>query len=439
MEKSSSLPGDSLTPSANPADSEAQKKPSPLSTGKNMLWNSCGSIINLGLQWLITVVVVRLSSNYEAAGVLSLGMSVYNIFAPFAIYRMYTYQVSDVKRENALGEYFAFRIITCLIAFASCLVYAFLTCAQNAWLAIALFAAFKIVGLLIDVLHGEDQLNGRMDYIGKSLILQGLSTFIAFCLVFQITQSLEFAIFGMLVAATCVGLLFDLPHTKKLSAIKIGISKRKTLHLLAYCLPITLATIACSAVPSIPRQYLAFAQGNELLGAYASVAAPVAVIQMGASYIYNPLLSIFAKHNQTGDVKAFRKLFAQGLVGIIAIGILCAAAFQLMGPWLLTVIFGSGIEPYTYLLLPIVLLSLETAYIWFINDLLVALRVFGGSLIGNVAALAVAVVVTFPLVDCFGMNGVSFAGIVAFGACAIIMTAFLFPFLSTHCQKKRSD
>ena len=37
------------------------------------------------------------------------------------------------------------------------------------------------------------------------------------------------------------------------------------------------------------------------------------------------------------------------------------------------------------------------------------------------------------------MNGVSFAGIVAFGACAIIMTAFLFPFLSTHCQKKRSD
>ena len=56
--------------------------------------------------------VVRLSSGYEAAGTLSLAMSVYNIFAPFAIYRMYTHQVSDVKRENTVGEYFAFRIIT---------------------------------------------------------------------------------------------------------------------------------------------------------------------------------------------------------------------------------------------------------------------------------------------------------------------------------------
>lgn len=419
----------------NMIDIEQNERTEALSTGKNMLWNSFGSLTNLGLQWLITVFVVRLSSDYEAAGVLSLAMSVYNIFAPLAIYRMYTYQVSDVKRENSIGEYFAFRILTCGTALLCCIVYACVTCAQSAWLAIVLYAGFKAVGLLIDVLHGEDQLNGRMDYIGQSLALQGVSTFLVFCLVFWLTQSLEASIVGMLVATATIGLLFDLPRTGKFSAIKIGISKKKALRLLAYCFPITLATIACSAVPSIPRQYLAFSFGSELLGIYASVAAPVAIIQMGASYIYNPLLSQFAQHHYEKNVKAFRKLFFQAFLGIVAIGTACAIGFQLLGPTVLPLIFGESILPYTYLLAPIVVLSIETAYVWFINDLLVALRVFKGSFIGNALALIASIPLTFPLVNEFNMNGVSFVGIIAFGISALTMTAFLIP----HLTGKRNE
>ena len=171
-------------------NTEQNKGTEPLSTKQNMLWNSAGSITNLAHQCLNTVFVVRLSSDYEAAGVLSLAMSVYNIFSKLAVYRMYTYQVSDVKRENAIGEYFAFRIFTCSIALTFCIVYSIATCASGTWFAIGLYACFKIVGLLIDVLHGEDQLDGRMDYIGKSLMLQGVTTFVSFCVVFGVTQRL---------------------------------------------------------------------------------------------------------------------------------------------------------------------------------------------------------------------------------------------------------
>lgn len=401
-----------------------------LSTKQNMLWNSAGSIVNLSLQWLITVFVVRLSPDYEAAGILSLAMSIYNIFSPFAIYRMYTFQISDVKRENSVGEYLAFRFITCCIAFICCITYSIATCASDAWLAIGLYAGFKIIGLLIDVLHGEDQIDGRMDYIGQSLMLQGISTFSSFCVVFSLTQSLEVAIASMAIATALVGLLFDLPRTRKLALIKVGISREKVARLLTYCLPITLATIACSAAPTIPRQYLALTQGNEMLGIYASVAAPAAIIQMGASYIYNPLLSIFAKHNLNGDRAAFRKLFFQVLFGIIAIGIICAIAFELLGPILLPLVFGASIAPYCYLLLPIVIFSLATAYVWFVNDLLVVLRSFTGSFLGNTISLIASVPLMFPLVNNFDMNGVSFTGIAAFGISAIVMTMFLLPYLS---------
>ena len=164
-----------------PTSSKMRDVP-PLSTKQNMLWNSFGSITYLACQWLITIWLFASQADTKLQALFSLAMSVYNIFAPFAIYRMYTYQVSDVKRENTVGEYFAFRIITSSAALVCCLVYAALTCPGSALLAIALYAIFKIVGLLIDVLHGLDQVNKRMDYIGKSLVIQGVLTLAAFLL-----------------------------------------------------------------------------------------------------------------------------------------------------------------------------------------------------------------------------------------------------------------
>ena len=51
-----------------------------LSIKANMLWNSIGSMTYLGCQWLVTIFVVRLSSGYDAAGLLSLAMAVVGIF-----------------------------------------------------------------------------------------------------------------------------------------------------------------------------------------------------------------------------------------------------------------------------------------------------------------------------------------------------------------------
>lgn len=400
-------------------------KPTQLSLRKNMLWNSFGSIGYLAFQWLITILIVRLSEGYEAAGMLSLAMSVYNIFSPLAIYRMYTYQVSDVKRENSVGEYLAFRMLTSGLALISCMAYAAITCSPNVLIAIFLYAVFKICSLLIDVLHGVDQLNMRMDYIGKSLLMQGALTFAAFVGIFGITKSLEAALTGMAIATVSVGALYDIPRTRQFGPISIGISREKAIHLLKYCLPIVIAAVACAAVPSIPRQFLSLMQGESALGVYASVAAPVAIIQMGASYLYNPLLSVFsaqyAEHRTDDLVRTLGKV----TLGIAGIGIVCAVGFELLGPWLLATMFGPSIEPYTYLLLPIIGSAIVSAYVWFLNDLLVALRCFKGSLVGNIVAAGIALPATYCFVTAWDMNGVSFTCIAAYGIGALVMTAYL--------------
>ena len=137
---------------------QKQDLPEELSIRANMLWNSAGSLTYLACQWLTTIVIVRLSTGYDDAGMLSLAMSVVGIFSTFANYKMGTYQVSDIRHEHSLSDYLGFRCFMLAVAFVACMAYAFLTCSPGALLTVALYYVYRGFGLAIDVLHGADQL-----------------------------------------------------------------------------------------------------------------------------------------------------------------------------------------------------------------------------------------------------------------------------------------
>lgn len=380
-----------------------------LSAKQNILWSSFGSIVDLGCQWLITVLIVRLSSSFEAAGVYSLATAVYGVFHPVAQYKMYTFHLSDVKYEYHAGEYLAFNIITCSIALVGCIVYSVATAPLNYLAPIILYCLFRIAKVTIDVLHAEDQRNERMDYIGKSLALQGIFSVASFSFFFSLTKNLCLTLAFMTLSIIAVGILFDRPRTAMFDSLSISINPKKARHLLLYCLPIVLASLACSLNPAIPRQYLLSSQGEEALGIYAAVAAPVAIIQMGVNYVYYPLLGYFAQYWECGDREAFYKLLLKVTGLMLAAGLICTFAMRFFGGFVLTVILGSKILNYIDLINPMIACSLATAYMWFINDLMVSMRLFKWTTIGSLLSLAPTILLTKPLVDVFNMNGVSYS------------------------------
>ena len=403
-----------------------------LSIKQNMLWNSAGSLISLGCQWVITVLVVRLASGYDSAGVYSLAMSVYGIFTPLAQYRLYTYQVSDIKGEYSIGEYFSFRLISTSAALVLTIVYSFITCTLNAIPTIFLYSLYKTVGLIIDVFHGTDQVHHRMDYIGKSLAAQGVVSLAVFVVLFISTNSLELAIAGMVLGTSLIGLFYDYPRTTKFERLKIAISFSKVKKLALGCAPIVLAGIACTAASSVPRQFVAATLGSSALGAYASIAAPVAIIQMGVSYVYNPLLSYFSESYLCGDKRKFYTLFCTTIVLSFLIGLVCAFTLSSFGKPLLILVFGNSIEEYLYLMQPLVVLAVLTGLLWFVNDLLIAVRCFSATLVGSVLALLISSLATKPAISLFGLNGVTLATAMAYFAGALYMIMALFRTTKKH-------
>ena len=74
---------------------------------------------------------------------------------------------------------------------------------------------------------------------------------------------------------------------------------------------------------------------------------------------------------------------------------------------------------------PIIICTAITAYVWFLNDILVAIRHFKGSFIGNICAVILSVPAAFFLIPIYGMNGVSFATILAYAVSAMVMLVCL--------------
>lgn len=219
----------------------------------------------------------------------------------------------------------------------------------------------------------------------------------------------------MTLGVTLVLLFFDRKKTSQFQDFRARIGIVKALNLLKTSLPAVIASVAASALFTIPKQYLLSVSGDAALGIYSSIAAPALIVQMGAQYLYVPLLDIFPKKYFNEGRKAFDNLLVRTVISILTVAALCCIALLFLGKPLLMLVFGNTIEPYVYLLQPVLISTIMTAFLWFFSDLLITIRDFKANLIGNLIAFISVIPLSVFCINNWGMNGVSIAGAVSCG------------------------
>lgn len=391
-----------------------------LSVRQNMIWNMAGSIIGMACQWLISIIVVRLAADMSSAGLYSLAMSVFAIFSPIANFGMYTYIVTDMEDRNTSGEYITISLFTSLAAIIVTTAYAVVTCRPNALPVVFSYALYKGITIIIDIIHAVDQKAHRMDYIGISLGLQGILTLLSFAAVFATTQNLTVSVLSMALVTLLICIAYDLPRVKVLTHIRLGISPSRAMGILASCSLIVLANIATGAFASIPRQSLSAIMGDAALGIYASVATPVAIIQVCSTYIYNPLIGYFAESYHSCNRPSFIRLTLFTLIGITAIGLISYLGAILLGKPILALLYGTEVAKHSDLLSLLLLSSVLLGVSSFLCNLLVAVRALKIMMIGSISALGFAVLTSSPLITAFGMDGATAALLIACSASILI-------------------
>ena len=397
----------------------------PLSLRANALWNAVGCLFYLGCQWLTTVLVVRLSSDYENSGALAFAMANGIIFASIGLYKIRTFQVSDVTGEYSSRDYVAFRFATIGLGLIWAAIYLPLSCSSNTQLlgASVAYLVFKSDEVFSDVLYGIDQRAYRMDYIGKSQLMRGVLSLVGFALPLHLLDNLVAGILGMAVGCMAVTALYDIPHARRLDDIHPAWNRRRMFSLGRACLLAMVGSLCANGIVSLVRQYYGITYGSEALGIYASVATPAVLIQVSATYLYSPMIGSLAETLREHGKQAFLKRFF--VIMALILGVLAAfiVALSFVGNWALQLVFGASIAPYTYLFPFVLIATACVGILFYTNDVLVVLRRNSVMLACNLVALVAALALALPLTAQWGMNGINFSVI---GGCLIAIALSTF-------------
>ena len=381
---------------------------------KNILWNTVGNIFYLGCLWLLSVFVVRLSHSYVDAGILSLSMSVTNIFSMLALFSIRNYQVSDLEDKYSQADYIAHRLITCSAAFVLCIVFVLLNGYSAAiTLSITAYMLFKAIESLADVFHGILQRKWRFELIGRSYIYRGFTLLITFTLIYKLFGQLWIALLSMAVLTTLVFTLYDWRQVCRFTEISFRTSWEKIVNLTRDCLPLMLYSLLLASITSTARFFIERYHGEEALGYYGSIATIAVIVQSTVSLIFTPLNGLLSDSYARGDHRAIVRLSARVLLLLTAVTGVAMLAARLLGRFVLVLLFGEDIAPYVWLLYPTILASCLTGLVWYLAMLLTIMRSMKSLVIGATAGFTVCLALSLTVIPQSACHGANLATIVA--------------------------
>ena len=381
------------------------------SISRTMLFNTVGSLIYYACQWFLSVVIVRISG-YEQAGVLSLAMSVTASPAIIGLFNVRNYQASDLNNQYNQRTYINSRHITNLFSFIICAVMVLAgEYSTEKAIVIFLFMLYKVAEGYADVYYGIEQRWERLDYAGISMTIRGIGTIVIFVAILLVFDNLVLGLIAISAFSLLVVIFYDVRKTREWCDEKLTSSqlKAEVISLLLTCIPLAIVAFLNNFAFNFAKIVLESTYGSEVMGYYSSVASPTLVVQLAAQTIFAPMIpsltECFVKKDKAGFysiLKKFSVLFG-GLTVVVLIG------SKLLAHWGLCLLFGDKIEPYVYLFVYIVLMTIFMAINTSLFSICTLIREIKIQYLIGIVAIIVSVITAYTLVVRFSMVGVVWA------------------------------
>lgn len=385
-----------------------------------ILWNTSGSLYYFACQWLMTVFVARFDGGFANAGVLTLAVSLTNIFSAIALFAVRNYQVSDIDSHFGDAEYGRHRAFTCALSAVACTLF-LLPNRYNAYtfFAILLYLGLKLNEAFCDYLHGILQKHWRLDAVGKSYFLRGTLILCTFLPVLYFTENLILALGATVLSNLTSTLLYDYAQASHYRDRRTP-RKGSVKDLTHACAPLLVYSLAVTAIPSISRYFLENLHGTEALGIYGSATTVAAVIQAVTAFLFNPLVGVFAECHKKQNKVRLRALVG----GVLCTFVALTAAAMLICPfvreWGLVLLMGEKMRAHAYLLDAAILASCITGLIWFLGTLLTVLRAYYTMIGGALCGVLTSFLCSFIWIEELSFRGVTLTNITSLSVVAAI-------------------
>lgn len=376
---------------------------------KGTLYYMIGLFVYLFSQWLMSILVVRLSGSYEEAGVFATALSVTNVFFILSSFSLRNFQVADINDKFSKSEYLTFRLITCALSVMILPVYLLvMNYSTYTFLSVMGYMVIKVAESVIDVLHGSFQKIWRLDIICKSYVLRGIVNLAVFSLAEFLFKNLVLTLFLTGISSLICAFLVDVRNSKSLFGLSIDFKNKNLIKLLKCGLPLFINGLLSTLIYNVPRIAAQKICGEELFGFYASVAAPTVVIQLAVSSVFSPCITTMSEQYQKRDKKLYMTIFRVQAI-IILIGIVAVIGFGLLGNWFLEIMFGEEILNYGNLLVPAVIAAGLISITAFVSAIFTVTGHNVTMVVLEAAAFITDLILSIVLIDKIGLQGINYS------------------------------
>jgi len=387
---------------------------------KNTLYNLIGSVAYLFSQWLMSILVVRLSGSFEEAGVFSIALSINNISYMISTFSVRNYQVSDIDGKFSNDEYITFRIITCAMALLVLPVYlAAMQYSLYTSLAVMSFSLIKTVEAIVDVIHGVFQKVWRLDIACRSLVARGIVNLVVFAISEWKFKNLIISLLLTAISSLLCALALDVRTCKLMFGMNLSFKNKRLIKLLTCCFPLFLHGLLSSLVYNGPRVIAQKLCGEEMLGFYTSVAIPTVIVQLAVSNLFSPSITMMAEQYTKRDRALFGTIAKiQGIIVLIALAAI--VFFSALGDWFLERLLGPEVLKYADLLIPAVIGSVGIATTAFVSSIFtVSGHNTAMTVLEGITAF-VCLCLSVTMIKRFGLQGINYSIIIS---CCIFIIA----------------
>ncbi|OLF49019.1 polysaccharide biosynthesis protein [Streptococcus cuniculi] len=325
------------------------------------IWNLLGNLAAAGVSVLYLLLVTRLTSD-QVADQFSLAISIGNLWVIIGLFQVRNYQGTDISQHYSFTSYFFSRLWTIGIMLGTIIPYLYIIHYDMSVfpLSILLFIIlYRASDALSDVFQGLFQQNGRLDIAGKSMFFRYiLSVLIVWVGLLQ-TKSLLVS----LVALAVFNILFILYYDYRYSKCFVEIDwqclgdktyRQQSLQILKQCFSLFFYGFLLNQIFNEPR--LVIADGlrlgileDGLQRDYSILFMPVFFMSL-CVLVIRPLITQIAVFWQERNMEQFDKIVKKILLVLSGIGLLVIGLTFLIGPEVMTLIFGVDLHSYRFTL-----------------------------------------------------------------------------------------
>lgn len=400
------------------------------------LWTVLASLIYAGSSFLMQMVTSKFIGVTQA-GVLSLALTVGNQLVTIGFYNIRTFQVSDVTEKYKFSDYCMLRAVTV----SAMLIAGILWLAKDSYTpekvaAIGIVVVFRATEAFSDLLEGRYQQKGRYDVACRGVFTKDLLYLTAFLTVLFLTRNLTAALAALAVTYVGTVIVIDSQLIGSFGGISFHSSWIRQKRLILEGFPLFANSFLTAYIINASKYALEKYYDSEMMGIFSPLYMLTFVVNMFASFVLKPIISVMAEKYVKKDIRGFLKLVAKQFAVIGGVTAVCLTGAAILGIPVLNFLYGVDLSEYRTAMYLILISGGFTALYQLLQYGIVIMRHQYSSFICCLVTVLITYIMTPVLTKKYAIMGAALSYTISIGVLTLLFFGFFVYYLIKDKKKE---